>query len=167
MDSSHGLPAAREPKARGLLAGVRAIRHARKRRALRRRADEQLLAGTPATADSPLLERRARELTSDLERRVLARSLERTARELEGSVVLEAVPLNRAAARPHVDLIWALAARLRETARPVSPRGVLLVEELVGNGNTSPLYVRERAGDLVRTLEETLEALEPESGAAA
>ena len=58
-----------------------------------------------------------------------------------------AVPLNRAGARPHVDLIRALAARLLAPA-PVSARGVLLVQELLTDGYHSPLYDRERAGDL-------------------
>ena len=127
----------------------------RKRAEERRRADELLRAGT-----DEMLATRAAELTSLRNRRALARSLEATARELDGRVLPSAVPLNRAGARPHLDLIRALAARLLAPA-PVSARGVLLVQELLTDGYHSPLYDRERAGDLRPALEESLSALEP------
>ena len=93
-------------------------------------------------------------------RRALARSLEQIVRELEGRVLPSAVPLNRAGARPHVDLVRALEARLRAD-EPVTPRGVLLVEELLSDAYGSPLYDRERVNDLRPALEESLAALEP------
>lgn len=141
------------PRRNGLLS-------ARKRARERQRADELLLHGSEPDG-STLLSTRAAELTSTRNRRALARSLERTARELEGRVLSSAVPLNRAGARPHVDLVRALAVRLR-AAEPVSVRGVLLVQELLSDGYGSPLYNRERAADLRPALEECLSALEPE-----
>jgi hypothetical protein len=129
---------------------LRALRHPRERRAQRRLADELLLAGAAAYPDS-LLGGRAHELTSERERRMLARSLERTVRELEGRVLPSAVPLNRAGA---------LARRLRAD-EPVTARGVLLVQEFLGDGHGSPLYNRERVPDVRPALEECLAALEP------
>ena len=126
-----------------------------KRTKERQRADELLLEG----ADE-ILSARAAELTSLRNRRALARSLERAARELEGRVLPSAVPLNRAGARPHLDLVRALAARLR-AAEPVSARGVLLVQALLTDGYESPLYNRERADELRPALEHCLSALEP------
>jgi hypothetical protein len=125
----------------------------------RRRADELLRNGADEDR-SPLLSARAAELTSARNRRALAHSLERTAGELEGRVLPSAVPLNRAGARPHLDLVRALAVGLR-AAEPVSARGVLLVQELLTDGYGSPLYNRERADDLRPALEQTLSALEP------
>jgi hypothetical protein len=141
------------PHANGLLS-------VRKRASERRRADELLLGGADPDG-STLLSTRAAELTSPRNRRGLAHSLERTARELEGRVLPSAVPLNRAGARPHVNLVRALAVRLR-AAEPISVRGVLLVQELLSDGYASPLFIRERAGDLRPALEECLSALEPE-----
>ena len=152
-------PVAHGHAARGLLGGLRALRHPRERRAQRRLADELLLAGAAAYPDS-LLGGRAHELTSERERRMLARSLERTVRELEGRVLPSAVPLNRAGARPHVELVRALARRLRAD-EPVTARGVLLVQEFLGDGHGSPLYNRERVPDVRPALEECLAALEP------
>ncbi len=131
----------------------------RKRAEERRRADELLRTGADENG-TPLLAARAAELTSPQNRRELVRSLERTARELEGRVLPSAVPLNRAGARPHLDLVRALAVGLR-AAEPVSARGVLLVQELLTDGYGSPLYNRERADDLRPALEQTLSALEP------
>ena len=140
------------PRAKGRLS-------IRKRAKERRYADELLRDGADENGPT-ILSARAAELTSPRSRRALARSLERTARELEGRVLPSAIPLNRAGARPHLDLVRALAARLR-AAEPVSARGVLLVQELLTNGYGSPLYDRDRSTDLRPALEECLSALEP------
>ena len=140
------------PRAGGLLT-------IRKRMAERRRADELLRAGADEVPAA-----RAAELTSLRNRRAVARPLEEIASELEGHALPNAVPLNRAGVRPHLDLVRALAARLR-AAEPVSARGVLLVEELLSDGYGSPLYNSERAGDLRPTLQDCLSALEPKEGA--
>jgi hypothetical protein len=79
--------------------------------------------------------------------------------ELDEHLLPGASPLNRAAARPHVDLIGALADRLEEVARPVSARGILLVEALLTDGS-GPLYARHRAGELREAIEHCLAELE-------
>jgi len=140
-------------------------RTVRRRATERRQADELLLAGTEADG-SAFLHDRAAQLTSPGSREVLARSLDATVRELDGRVLPSAVPLNRAAARPQADLIRALSARLR-ASDPVTPRGVLLVQELLTDGNASPLYNHDRAADLRPALERALTSLEPRERVAA
>lgn len=135
------------------------------RRARRRQADELLLAGVRVNAHSPLLSERAVELTSPRRRRSLARTVDGIARDLDGRVLPGPTPLNRPACRPHLDLIRALATRLRDQRLAVSPRGVLLVEDLLCNGYSSPLYVRERAGQVRPALRICLEALEQDGTA--
>jgi hypothetical protein len=129
---------------------------------LRRRADEELLAGTPQAA-FPLLAWRAAQLTSDRNRRVLARSLHATVVDLDAGLLPGASPLNRMAARPQAQLIQALADRLDDLSRPVSPRGVLLVEALLTDG-TGPLYARSRADELRAALERCLTELDAPDG---
>jgi hypothetical protein len=127
----------------------------------RRRADQLLRSGLEPAARSPLLSWRAQELTSRRNRLTLARSFDGVVRELDGRTFPSAVPLNRAGARPHVELVRRLADRLRAVDRRVTPQGMLLVERLLTDGYGSPLYARERASDLPATLELCLDALEP------
>jgi hypothetical protein len=143
-----------------LLATVRGVIASHHRRVLRDRADELIRKGVRVNSGSTLLSWRSAELTSEWKRKPLARSLDHIVRELDGRLLPGAVPLNRVAARPHVDLLRALAERLRATERQVSPRGVALVDELVTDGFGSPLYVRERAPELRATLERCLAALD-------
>jgi hypothetical protein len=109
---------------------------------------------------SALLVWRAAELTSDRNRTILARSLTGIVQELEHPALISAVPLNRAALRPHVPLLRSLAARLNELERPVAPRGMVLVEELLTDGLTSPLYSGGRGMDVAAALVRCLDALD-------
>jgi hypothetical protein len=84
--------------------------------------------------------------------------------ELDVDLLPGSSPLNRAAARPHADLIEELAERLDDVDRPVSARGVLLTESLPTDGS-SPLYARDRAGELRGALARCLAELdEPSAG---
>jgi hypothetical protein len=130
----------------------------RSRLHLRRTADAELLAGT-SQPGSPLVAWRVAELTSEHNRRVLARSLHATVVDLDAGLLPGASPLNRPAARPQARLIQALADRLNDLSRPLSARGVLLVEALLTDG-TGPLYARGRAGELQGALEQCLTALD-------
>jgi hypothetical protein len=147
--------------ATAVFAFVRAGRAAREREELRRSADELLALGIDPRPDSALLTWRAGELTSPRCRRSLGRSVERIVNELEGPALPSAVPLYRRGARAHLDLLRALADRLNAVDRPVSPVGLVLVEDLLTDGFGSPLYVRERADALGPVLEECLAALQP------
>lgn len=91
---------------------------------------------------------------------MLAHSVREIVHELEGSPLPDDAPLNRAAARPHLNLLRALATRLEDLDRPVSQSGLLLVDELLTDGIDSPLYARDDAVDVRAALERCLAALD-------
>jgi hypothetical protein len=143
-----------------LLGVVRGWRALRDRQHLRRLADDLIRNGAKVHSESALLTWRSAELTSDRNRKILASSIRKIVRELEGRALPSAVPLNRFGARPHIVLIRRLAERLEDLDRDASPRGVLLVEDLLTDGNRSPLYVKQSSGELRPALERCLAALE-------
>ena len=143
-----------------LLAALRAARALRDRAALRRTADELIRSGVRIHPQSTLLVWRAAELTSDRNRKVLSRSLSAIARELARQPLVSPVPLDRRAVRPHVTSVGALAARVGRLECPVSPRGILLVDELLTDGFASPLYIGGRREDVPAALERCLCALD-------
>jgi hypothetical protein len=100
------------------------------------------LAAGASPFDSPELARRAEQLRSPRNRRVLAASLERVidAAEERPHPHSSAVPLRRAAILRVSAGLLGLAAELRDTDAPVSVRGVALVDKLLTDGG-SPLYV--------------------------
>jgi len=126
----------------------------------RRAADEWLLWGATPRPESALLHRRTCELCSQRRRASLARTLRGIEREALGPVVPGPVPLNRRAIRAQVGLVQALEERLADPARPVSARGVLLVERLLTEPG-SPLYSPFENAVLAEALTEALAALEP------
>ena len=147
-----------------LLAALRGLLASRDRWALRRTADARLRTGVKVHPESALLVWRAAELTCDRNRRTLSGSLKGIARELQRPSLVSAVPLNRRAVRPHLELVLALASRLAQLDRPVAPKGMVLVEELLTDGFTSPLYVGGRDADVPAALERCLSALDGEAG---
>ncbi len=102
---------------------------------------------------------RAVELTSQRERRTLARSLRRVVGEVNGRLLPGAVPINRFGLRPHVSHLQQLARALDDTSSPVSPAGILFVRDLFTNPS-SPLYARDRAGEVPQTVATILASLE-------
>jgi hypothetical protein len=127
--------------------------------AIRHRADLELRREPRPYLLSSFAQWRADELTSDRHRLALARAVARTERDLSPALLPGASPLNRVAARPHVDLFRRLAARLAALDRPVTPQAVLQVEELLTSSD-SPLYARQRAHELRRSLLASLRALD-------
>jgi hypothetical protein len=107
---------------------------------------------------------RSDQLTGAGNRRVLARTLRGIVGELDRRLLPGASPVNRAAARPYLGVIRALAARMGELERPVSPEGILLVERLLTEG-WGPLYWQARAQELGAALARCLAGLETESDA--
>ena len=96
--------------------------------------------------------RRADALTSARERRLLAGSLRSIVRELGSPPMRRStVPLNRKALTPHADELRALAERLDDLDRPVSPAGILEVEELLTSPG-SPLLLYGGDADVSATL---------------
>jgi len=114
----------------------------------RRTADEVLLADRRGRASSPLLAWRAGELTSERSREHLAGWVRGVIREAESARRRIWTPLNRAAAMRNLFLLRRLELRLADLSRPVLPRGMLVVRELLADGMTSPLYCRDRAEEL-------------------
>jgi hypothetical protein len=129
------------------------------RAVLREHANDLLRAGARVHPDSALLTWREAELTSDGNRKRLARALEQAVAELEGRLLPGPVPLSRAA-RGHGDHIRELADRLAAVDRPVTARGMLLAEDFVTDGFGSPLYVPEHAEALEPTVGRCLAALD-------
>jgi hypothetical protein len=127
---------------------------------LRRVADGELRLGRTPYFQPALVSWRSAELISEHHRIGLARSVARTVRDLSPVTLPGASPLNRIAARPHLDLFRLLAERIGDFDRPVEPRGVLLVQDLLASSD-SPLYARERADELRGRLLACLNALEP------
>ncbi len=79
-------------------------------------------------------------------------------RGLDGNALPGAVPLNRRGVRPYTAALVALADRVGDLSRPVAPRGMLLVEDLLVGGD-SPLYARENLDRLPGNLREIEHAL--------
>jgi len=133
---------------------VHPIRHVveRRRRAARRgNADRRILHGES-------IQWRERELTSLRRRMQLARSLDSLVRELESASVPGASPVNRVAARRHLELVRLLGAILEDGGIGVEARGVILVDRLLLDGG-GPLYDRTRAGELEPALNAAVAAL--------
>jgi hypothetical protein len=114
---------------------VRPLRVAR----LRRDADRALL-GSNGSPISTTFAWRVAELTSPRERLALARSLRDLVDDLSSHTLPGAAPINRVGLRSRADELISLAARLEVLERPVAPRGMLLVRELLADGG-SPLYL--------------------------
>ena len=142
-----------------LFASWRLVLAVRDRSARRRQADTLLRTGVRVHPQSTLLVWRAAQLTAPRNRRVLARSLRRMVRDVERSA-RSPVPLNRVAVAPHVQLLHQLAARLADLSGKVTPRGMVLVEDLITDGLASPLYIGGRECDVRPVLQACLDALE-------
>ncbi len=69
-----------------------------------------------------------------------------------------ASPLNRGGLWTYVPEIKALASRLGDFERSVTPAGMLLVRDLLTDGG-SPLYDRDRVHEMPETVETILVAL--------
>jgi len=148
-----------------LIAGTAALRAGLEHRQLsrlRRHANRQLL-GIVGPRSPELVAWRTAELTSDHNRRQLGKALRGVVSDLDPRRLPGASPLNRPRVRPHADLILQLADRVEDAERPISARGVLLVEELLTDGY-GPLYEGERAEELGPLLARCLRILDEGQG---
>ncbi|HET7128383.1 MAG TPA: hypothetical protein VFJ93_04825 [Gaiellaceae bacterium] len=128
-----------------LLAPMRSWEARRALRGARRRADEELAA---TRLPPPRLAWRAAELVADENRIDLARSLTDVVHAADERLLPAASPIDRVAVRECRPQLLAIAARLFEVSKPVSPRAVLLVERLLTNGSGA-LYGLGDAGRLL------------------
>jgi hypothetical protein len=138
-----------------LLTPLRGWESRRALRAERRRADAELLG---ARRPSPRLAWRIDELISEESRVETARRLTDVVHAADERFLPGASPVDRGAVRECRAQLLELAARVFDTSKPVAPRGILLVEQLLDGG---PLYGNGRAPRLRRDLEAAREALEP------
>ena len=103
--------------------------------------DRELAAGR-ASWDSPLLAARARYLTSEHTRRMIARSLEKAVEGVDGhsrrQLLTPAIPTTRTGVMQARPQLLQIAGRLRSGA-PVQARGVAVLMRLLTDGS-SPLY---------------------------
>ena len=126
-----------------------------------RELGDRLLSAHPrAWVTSPIADWRAAELTSERNRRHLAKWVSGVIRDAEVRALRAWSPLNRAAARRSLFLLRRLEQRLGDLSQPVSPRGVLAVQALLSDGFASPLYRRERADRLPDALTDALAGLD-------
>jgi len=135
-------------------------------RAAVRRADlnRELAAGAdPRASDELAL--RARQLTSERNRRTLARTLRRTFAEAQRAPMTRgrAVIIDRAAVLHAKDAIAEMIERL-DSKRPVRAQGVALLEQILTNADRSPLYNRSEPGSLRRMLRVAIAAVDAEPG---
>jgi len=138
--------------------GPRALwRRHRELRAARRVADAELLASDHRL---PHLDWRVAEITAVKNRLGVADGVRKLIRAADVRYLPGATPLNRLAVRDETETLRLLEHRLRELDRPVTARGVLLLDRLLTDGY-GPLYVSYRAGELRWALAEIVERLTP------
>ncbi len=99
-------------------------------------------------------------------RSTLAHGLLRIERETRGKTLPGAVPLNKRALHRHLGLLCVLQSRIEDRSRPVSIRGILLVDRLLTEPG-SPFYSSTPDDVLAEALSDALAALEPAPVAAA
>jgi hypothetical protein len=124
-------------------------------RAERRRADEELLR---SRRPSLRLAWRVAELVSDEQRINLGRQVAEVVHSADERFLPGASPIDRRAVRENRAQLLELGSRLFDTTRPVTPRGILLVQRLFEDG---AVYGNGRAPRLRRDVEEARDALEP------
>jgi hypothetical protein len=148
---------ARPQRLGALRTAVAKVRSRRAVQASRRAADLELARSEIA----PLrFAWRVEELVSTKSRLDLAHSLRSLVRNASPRYVAPASPLNRLAVRADAETIGALASRLTDLGRPVTARGVVLLQRLLLD-TSGPLYDLELEDDLPSYLDTALEALEP------
>jgi hypothetical protein len=127
---------------------------------LQRGALARRLASGASPGESPELARRAEQLRSPRNRRVLARGLERVidAAEERPQPFSAAVPLRRATILDSREGLLELAAELRDISQEVNVRGIALVERLLTDGG-SPLYIPNDAQTLDGAIRQARAAL--------
>jgi hypothetical protein len=141
---------------RVLTRALAALRARRALRAARRAADEELLHSPVPTLR---LAWRAAELVTPKRRHELAKSLRSLVRNADPRYLPSAQIFNRRAVRASSDELLAAADRLVELERPVTARGVLLLERLLVDTD-GPLYDRERGNELPERVRTAAAALE-------
>jgi hypothetical protein len=132
--------------------------------AVKRDALLRELASGASTERSPELALRASKLVDDRHRRHLAGALRRAVREAHQPATIRSTIsiVDRGAVIDSEVAIQAVIARL-SSQQPVAAQGVAMVERLITDGVTSPLYNDASPGTLRRRVLAATIALEPGS----
>jgi len=138
-----------------LLAPLRSWETWRALRAARERADAELAV---TRLPSPRLAWRTAELVDDEHRVELARRLTDIVHAADERLLPGASPVDRAAVRNTRPQLLEVAARVCDTERPVTARGVVLLERLLDGG---ALFGHGRSARLRTELAVVRDALEP------
>jgi len=133
----------------------------RRELARRRRSADALLESLPGMRVPEGLLWRAAELTSPSHRRLLAAQLHRLAGMANEKFVITSVPVSLSTLRPNHDELESIATLVGQLDRPVSPRGIVLLEEILYDGEGSPLYEPCHADELEQALARVHRAIEP------
>jgi hypothetical protein len=139
-----------------LLAPVRSWEARRALRDARRRADAELL---NTRLPSPRLAWRTSELVAEDNRLELGLSLTDVVHAADARLLPSASPLDRGAVRGVRAELLQLASQLCDMSRPVTPRGVLLVDRLLVDGS-GPMYGRGSPNRLRAEVADALAALD-------
>jgi hypothetical protein len=134
----------------------------RRRRTLsrRRRSADAILETLPGPRIPDGLQWRAAELTSPSHRSFLARQLHGLARIAEEKFVITSVPISLSTLRPNHDELESIASLVGELGHPVNVRGIVLLEEILYDGDVSPLYEPCHAAELEQALTRVHRAIE-------
>jgi hypothetical protein len=138
-----------------LLAPVRSWEARRALRTARRRADDELLA---TRLPSPRLAWRIEELVAEDNRIDIGRSVTDIVHAADERLLPGASPVDRNAVRAMRPQLLELAARVCDTERPITPRGLVLLGRLLDGG---ALYGHGPESRLRAELDAIREAVEP------
>jgi hypothetical protein len=138
-----------------LLAPFRGWEARRALRAARERADAELAS---SRLPSPRLAWRSTELVAAEHRIELARRLTDLIHAADERLLPGASPVDRVAVRATRPQLLEVAARVCDTERPVTPRGIVLLERLLDDGT---FFGHDRSSRLRAQLAAVREALEP------
>jgi hypothetical protein len=138
-----------------LLAPLRSWEARRALRVERARADDELAS---SRLPSPRLAWRSAELVALDHRVELARRLIDMIHAADGRLLPGASPVDRVAVRATRPQLLEVAARVCDTERPVTPRGVVLLVRLLDDGT---FFGVDRSTQLRAELAAVREALEP------
>lgn len=145
-----------EPRVRRL-GPLSSWRRRRELRVARGAADAELLV---SESISPATAWRAREVTAPDNRNEIAQSIRRLVRSADARYLPGPTPLNRLVVREQGAELLALGEWLEDMDRPITARGVLMLDELLTDGY-GPLYVPYRAGELRWTLARIAKRCQP------
>ena len=137
-----------------LVSGSAALSAARRTRELarRRRAADAVIGSMPDRWLPQDVSWRVDELTAPGNRRQLARQLHVLAGMAHQSVLLTSVPVSPSTLRPNGEALAAMAGLVADVERPLAPRGIVMLEDLLDGSGGSPLYRPAQADELGRAL---------------